>query len=172
MAFKISGGGGGNKDPLPAGRYLAQVVDFEEKEYPSFNDREKMETRIRWTLDVKAQGSNTWQKHTIFTGTGFTDPKTVSNEQFISGLTKLVDAMGLPIPVTAQELQEFEDTELIGLQFIINVKLNSLTGKLTTSYERKRQAPRTQAAPEPEPQRELVTAGGGGAVDADDTDWD
>jgi hypothetical protein len=133
MGFKIQSAAGA---ALPAGVYLAQVADFAEVEGEDFRDRTKKVPRMKWMLDVRARGSKEWVRQTRFTGVTFTDPKGVSDPRFISALTRLVLAMGLKVPVTAEELQEFEQVELIGRQFVIRVELDPVTEKLVEHWER------------------------------------
>lgn len=169
MGFKVQSSGG-----LPAGTYLAQVADFAEVEGDDFKDKTKKVQRFKWMIDCRAKGAKEWVRQTRYTGVSFTDPKTVSDPQFISGLTKLVDAMGLEIPKTEAELEEFENVELIGRQFVIKVTMDTLTKKLKERWERLpekvgQMKPPAAAAPPPP---SAFAEEPGRKVDADEDDWD
>lgn len=143
-------GWGNQRQELPPGKYLAQIVKCEAVRVKSLKDPSKLEDRFKFTVDIQVNGE--WETRSIYTGQNFTDESQQDDPQFISGLNKLTRAAGLKVPQTLEEVEEFDTDLLEGRQFVWAVVQDEETHKIQRKYLRLRQQPaavETEAAPPP-----------------------
>ena len=128
-------GSGGSKLDLPPAPtpYTAQVADVEVKRQADYNDKSKEVERFKFSVDVWINGA--WARRTLWTGTNFSDPKDLSDPQFVPKLMKLVRACGLPFPANAQEAAAWDPNNcLIGKRFGILCQPDPESGVVQTKF--------------------------------------
>lgn len=133
MAGFGSGGGKLNLSPSPQ-PYVAQVADVGSAEGRDFNNQNAKVPQFKWTIHVWVNGA--WQVKTLFTGINFTDLANVRDPQYVSKLTRLVRACGLPVPQSVAEAQAWDERSLIGNRLGIKIEPDPETGVLQERFVR------------------------------------
>jgi hypothetical protein len=119
---------------LPAGDYVAQIVDVTTVEFDSRKNPGKKDVKWKWIIDVKARGSQEWQRSDILTGQRFLPKEQIKSPQFIPALHHLSKALGVPVPTTAAQAMAWDEQDQIGKQFRMRITLNEDTEQLETQY--------------------------------------
>lgn len=163
-------------EELPAGDYLAAVVDCAEVEGKDFKDPNKTKPQFEWRINVWVDGE--WKERRVWTPRVFTiiDPKNPT--PFISNLNKLVRACGLPVPQTKEAVLAWNTDDLIGLEFCYRVteddenpdkilrKLIPISRSKTVSALRGVEEEQEEAEPPVKPAPAKATTGNGAAKPA------
>lgn len=144
MAAQWSSNSGGGLN-LSAGQHVAQIVGVATTPGKQFPDGRPPKPQFQWQLRVWLQ--NNWTERRIWTGTAFVDLSGITDPQFIPKLVKLVRACQHPLPQSAEEAAAWQETSLIGAQFVLEIRPNPDLPSITETIYRPYQQYRPPSAP-------------------------